>query len=300
MHAIVLHNDKLVPLEQVRLSPGQGGLLSGWGLFTTLRVYDGHPFAFERHWKRLETDASRVQLPFHFEGEQVHSRLYDLLEANGVVQGAVRIYFVFNRTGFWSSEEAFPEVDLIMYSGDLPTYAEAASLAIMEHGRYTAAPLIGTKVISWLQNVWSLDQARRRGFDEVILLNERGEVAECTAANIFCVQQGKVSTPPLSSGCLAGVTRAVLLEVSAQAGIEIRERVLQPEELQQAEEVFISSTTRELLPVRRIENHDVPVVARPVSRRLEKAFSQYVAEYIAGCERTRPRQTVGRRGASGS
>lgn len=298
MHPIVFHNNQLVPMERARLSPGQGGLLSGWGLFTTLRIYDGHPFAFERHWKRLETDAHRIQMPLPYDREPVRQHLYGLLEANHVSQGAARIYFVFNRTGFWSSDEPFPEVDLIMYSAGLPTYSEAACLSIAEHGRYSASSLAGTKVISWLANVWSLDQARRRGFDEVILLNERGEVAECTAANVFCAIGGQVLTPPLSSGCLAGVTRSVLLEIAPRAGIEMREQVLRPEDLRKAEEIFISSTTRELLPVRRIENHDVPVVDGSVTKRLEKAFTECVTEYIAGCESTGTQASLRGREAS--
>lgn len=287
MHSFVFHNDRLLPMDKVRLSPGQGGLLSGWGLFTTLRIYNGHPFAFERHWRRLESDAQRTHVPFRFTREEVREHLYRLLEANRVVEGAARVYVVFNRTGFWSSDEPFPEVDLIMYSSGLPTYSESACLGLMEHGRYSAAPLSGTKVTSWLANVWSLDEARRRGFDEVLLLNERGEVAECTAANVFCVRAGKVWTPPLASGCLAGVTRGVLLEVAPKAGVELREQVLRLEDFQQAQEVFISSTTRELLPVRRIENHDISVVAGPVTQLLQKAFSEYVREYIATCERAR-------------
>ncbi len=124
---------------------------------------------------------------------------------------------------------------------------------------------------------WNLYEAQQRGFDEVVLLNERGEVTECTAANIFCVRARKVFTPPLSSGCLEGVTRAVLLEISQSAGASIEERVQRPEDLFSADEVLISSTNRSLLAVGEIEAQRIPAAPGPMTQKLEKAFAAYVA-----------------------
>lgn len=280
MHELVFHNDRIVPLGQARLSPGQAGLLSGWGLFTTLRLYDGKPFAFERHWQRLSRDAARIDLPFEFSAERVRAGLLELAHANRARDGAARLYFIYNKFGYWHGDEPMPQVDLLMYTADLPRREGKARLAIEEHGRYTAHPLTGTKVISWLQNVWALERARRRGFDDALLLNERGEVAECTAANVFCVRGGRVETPPLSSGCLAGVSREVLLEIGPEAGLPIAERPLALQELLSAEEVFITSTTREVQPVAQIEDHKLAEAPGPVTARLARAFSQYVARYL--------------------
>lgn len=281
IHRYVYHNDKLVPIEQVRLSPGQVGLLSGWGLFTTLRIFDGEPFAFERHWRRLQKDAEHTRLPFPFDGERVRGQLAELLRANQVAQGTARIYCIYNRVGFWTSEESFPEVDLILYTAGLPTYREPVRLALGPQGRHAASPLAGVKTTSWLNNVWSLQEAQQRGFDEVVLLNERGEVSECTAANIFCVKVGRVFTPPLSSGCLEGVTRAVLMEIGPGAGAPIEERALRPEDLFAADEVFIASTNRSVLAVGEIEERKTPVAPGPVTRTLEQAFAAYVTDYLA-------------------
>jgi len=281
MHKFVFHNDRILPLSEVRLSPGQAGLLSGWGIFTTMRIYDGRAFAFERHWKRLRTDAGRIQLPFDFEAEAVRANLCQLIRANNVQDGCVRVYFVHNKVGIWGSGEAMPVTDLIMYTSDRPVRVGPTDLAVQAHGRHAAHPLCGAKVTSWLENMWSLEQAHQRGFEEVILLNERGEVAECTAANIFCVRDGAVQTPPLSSGCLPGVTREVLLEVASQQGVLIQEKPLTLQELQQAREVFITSTTREVQPVRRIEEHRVPLVPGPLTASLAQAFSDCVRRYFA-------------------
>jgi branched-chain amino acid aminotransferase len=280
IHRSIFHNDRLSPIEEVRLSPGQAGLLNGWGLFTTIRIYEGIPFAFERHWKRLVRDAERTHCPFPYKSETVREQLGEVLRANRVKEGCARIYAIYNQVGFWRSDENFPAVDLIIYSADLPTYSERARLGLRENGRHAASPLAGVKVTSWLNNVWSLYEAQRAGFDEVVLLNERGEVAECTAANIFCVKGGKVSTPPLASGCLEGVTRGVLLETGAGAGVPVEERVLVPQDLFGADEVFISSTNRNLLPVSEIEGRKIGSGAVPVVEKLEGVFAAYVREYI--------------------
>ncbi len=281
IHRHVFHNDRILPIEQVRLSPGQAGLLCGWGLFTTLRIFDGEAFAFERHWRRLEKDAARTRLPFPFDAARVRMHLREMLRANQTREGTARIYILYNQVGFWQSDESFPQVDLLLYSAGLPAYREPARLCVREHGRHAASPLAGVKVTSWLNNVWNLAEAQHRGFDEVVLLNERGEVAECTAANIFCARGGKVLTPPLNSGCLEGVTRSVLLEIGSDAGVPIVEHTLRPEDLYAADEVFISSTNRSLLAVGEIEGHKIAAAPGSIAQALERAFAAYVAEYIA-------------------
>ena len=282
IHHFVFHNDRVLPVEAVRLSPGQAGLLNGWGLFTTIRIHDGIPFAFERHWSRLERDAERSRCPFPFVAETVRDQLAMLLQANTVREGAARIYAIYNQVGFWRSAENFPRVDLLLCSADLPSYREPSRLGLREFGRYAASPLAGVKVLSWLDNVWNYYEAQQAGFDEVVLLNERGEVAECTAANIFCVRGGRVATPPLNSGCLSGITRSVLLEIGASVGVEVKEAVLRPDDLYAADEVFISSTNRSMLGVSEINGHQIASAPGPVTLKMENAFGEYVKRYIAG------------------
>lgn len=280
IHRFVFHNDRVRPVDEVRLSPGQAGLLNGWGLFTTIRIVEGVPFAFERHWQRLSRDAQRTHCPLPFEADLVRAHLGEILSANHVREGCARIYVINNQSGFWRSNEDFPTVDLLLCSADLPPYRDPVRLGLREHGRHAASPLAGTKVTSWLPNVWSLYEAQQAGLDEVILLNERGEVAECTAANIFCAQGGRVVTPPLSSGCLEGVTRAVILEIGSQVGVPVEERTLYPEDLYAADEVFVSSTNRNVIAASAVNGHRVAAVPGPVVQKLEKAIVSYVREYV--------------------
>jgi branched-chain amino acid aminotransferase len=281
IHRHVFHNDRIVPIEHTRLSPGQGGLLNGWGIFTTMRIFQSEAFAFEHHWRRLEKDAGRIRLPFPFDPAQVRRHLGALLNTNQVVEGTARIYMVYNRVGFWQSDETMPQVDLLLCTAGLPAHPELARLGIAEHGRHAAAPLAGVKVTSWLNNVWHLAEAQKQGWTEVVLLNERGEVAECTTANIFSVKNGRVATPPLSSGCLEGVTRSVLFEIAPRSGVPMIEQTLTPEDLYAADEVFITSTNRSLLGVSEIAGHKYAAAPGPIGQKLELAFATAVRDYVA-------------------
>jgi branched-chain amino acid aminotransferase len=281
IHRHVFHNDSLQPIENVRLSPGQAGLTCGWGIFTTLRISRGEAFAYERHWRRLEKDAAIIRLPILYTAAKVRVNLHEVIRANKVSEGSARVYLVYNSVGFWQSEEQRPLVDLIIYSAPLPEYREPIRLGLREHGRHAASPLAGVKSISWLPNVWAVTEAQKEGFDEVVRLNERSEIAECTAANIFAVRNGKVYTPPLNSGCLEGVTRGILFEIAPEAGIPVVEQALRPDDLYSADEVFITSTNRSLLGVCEIAGHKFPAAPGPIAQKLEQAFGAAMLDYVA-------------------
>ena len=280
IHRNVFHNESLLPIDKVRLSPGQAGLICGWGLFTTLRIARGEAFAYERHWRRLEKDAAIIRLPMPYSSAKVRLYLHEVIRANQVTEGCARIYLVYNQVGFWQSDEKHPEVDLIIYTAPLPQYREPVRLAVRAQGRHAASPLAGVKSISWLQNVWAVAEAQKEGFDEVVLLNERGEIAECTAANIFAVKNGKVFTPPLNSGCLEGVTRGILFEIAPEAGVAVVEQALHPEDLYSADEVFISSTNRNLIGVGEIAGNKIATAPGPITHQLNDLFDAYVADYV--------------------
>jgi branched-chain amino acid aminotransferase len=280
IHPNVFHNDALLPIEKARLSPGQAGLICGWGIFTTLRISRGEAFAYERHWRRLEKDATITRIPMPYTAAKVRVHLHEVIRANKVTEGSARIYLVYNTVGFWQSDEKYPQVDLIIYTAGLPEHRDTVRLAIREHGRHAASPLAGVKTISWLNNVWAIAEAAKEGFDEVVMLNERGEVTECTSANIFVVRGEKVLTPPLNSGCLEGVTRGILMEIAPEAGVSVLEQSLRPEDLHSADEVFISSTNRNLISAGEIAGTKLPAPG-PVCERLNELFDAYVTDYVS-------------------
>ena len=276
MHPLVLYNDRLAPASERIFAPGQIGLLSGWGVFTTLRIYDGVPFAFERHWARMQKDAALLHVPLTQDRDQTRQRIGELIRANQAENSVARVCVVRNQGGFWEGPGISTAADLIVLTAGVKTWAPTVRLTVARNARHAASTFAGAKILSWAYNLTWVEEAQSRGFDEVILLNEREEVAECTSANIFAVLDGATCTPPLSSGGLPGVTRNVLLEEIG--GIE--ERVLRLEDLYRAEEVFITSTTRELLPVSGIDGRALPAGGARRAR-LQQAFTENVRRYTA-------------------
>src|ERR1700683_3335160 len=253
MHRFVLHNGNILDAHEQILSAGQVGLLNGWGVFSTLRVAEGVLFAFERHWDRMLRDAAKVHVPSPQDPAQLKSELLRLIEANSAWNATLRVVVVRNRGGMFEGPDQERDFDLLAFTKDMNPWGSSVRLAMKPHGRYAQNEFSGCKILSWSHNLTWYEEAQRRGFDEVVLLNERGEVSECTSANIFAAQGGEVSTPPLDSGCLPGVTRELLLDVVRVPGISVVERTLTPGDLERADQVFITSTTRDLLPVVFIE-----------------------------------------------
>jgi branched-chain amino acid aminotransferase len=279
IHRYVLHNGGIREANEPILSPGQIGLLSGWGVFSTLQVVEGVPFAFERHWARMSRDAAVFHVPMPDDPDRLRGLLLDLIAANRARNSTLRLVVVRNGGGKWAgpSTAAF---DTIALTADPAAWGEGAKLTYVAQARHAACPFAGNKVLSWAMNLTWFESAQARGFDEAILLNERGEVSECTSANIFAAKGAEVWTPPLSSGCLPGITREVVLRETAASGVKVVERPITPEELEASDEVFITSTTRNLLPVLEIEGRKIR--RRGAARTaLQKAFSDYVSRYIA-------------------
>jgi branched-chain amino acid aminotransferase len=280
MHRFILHNDEICEASAKVLCPGQVGVLAGWGVFSTLKVSEGVLFAFERHWARMTKDAVLLRVPFPKEPDSLHKRLLQLIQANQAFNATLRVAVIRNRGGIWEGPGNQRDFDLIGLTTGLKKWGEGVKLTVQPQARHSGCGFAGTKILSWSMNLAWLEQAQEKGYDEVILLNERGEVSECTSANVFVVEGGKVWTPPLDSGCLPGVTREVLLETIRVPGIEIGEKPLAPAHLEKADEVFITSTTRDLLPVLTVEGLKIRPPGR-VQAALLDAFRKYTAAYVA-------------------
>ena len=279
MHRFLLHNDDVLDAHQKSLSAGQVGLLSGWGVFSTMRIADGVLFAFERHWERMQRDAAKMHVPFPDDPSWLKTRLLRLVEANSAWNATLRAIVVRNHGGLWEGPDLARDSDLIAFTADVNPWGTSVRLMVKPHARHAENEFAGTKILSWAQNLTWYEEAHERGFDEAILLNERGEVSECTSANIFAVRGHEVWTPPLNSGCLPGVTRAVLLEEIRIPGVSMLERTLMPQDLEQADQVFISSSTRDFLPVSFIEGLNVRTEGSLLEE-LSKRFENYRKNYV--------------------
>jgi branched-chain amino acid aminotransferase len=232
------------------LSPGQIGFLNGWGVFSTLRVAQGVLFAFERHYARLRRDAELLHVPFPYSSDELQAALLSLVEVNNAQEAVLRVAVIRNKGGMFEAPGLERECELIAFTAELKNWGTGARLKSVSHARFGASPFAGTKTASWSHNLTLLEKAQEQGFDECLLLNEHGHLSECTSANLFIVRGRKVMTPPLdTSGCLPGVTRAILLDEITLEGIEIGERELTLKDLEDSDMTFLTSTTRDLLPV---------------------------------------------------
>lgn len=267
--------------SDIQLSPFQTGLLTGWGLFSTLRIYDGVPFALEAHWERLRRDGHRLHVELDELWDEAQAGFAAVVTANAngdaPLNAVARIYLIRNHGGLLDVPGR-RATDLLIITRDLRSWGASAALRVQPHGRDSQAPLAGTKTLTWAHNLVLVEEANAQGFDDLILLNERGDVAECTAANIFVAGQDGLATPPISSGALPGVSRQVLLESGPRHGLKIEERALTEQDLYGADEVFITSSTREVQPVARI--NDTKIALGPIAGRVEEIFQKEIAAYV--------------------
>ncbi len=273
----MLHNGEVREASEKLVSPGQVGLLNGWGVFSTVRVSDGVLFEWPRHWARIVKDAKLMRVPLPESSEWLEESLLKLVDANQAQNATLRFVVIRNKGGAWEGPGVTRPFDVVAFTTGLNDWGSSVRLGVVPDARHAGSKYSGTKVASWSFNLNWYEEAHERGFDEVILLNEHGNVAECTSANLFAVFGNQLVTTPLSSGCLPGITRALLLEHNAGMAIE---KDLTLADLERADELFITSTTRDLLPVREIEGIQV-TTGHAVRDRLQTAFSKYIQDYVA-------------------
>ena len=278
LHPFVLHNDDIRGASDPIFSAGQVGTLMGWGVFTTFRVTRGGLFAYERHWARMKRDAELLRVPFPSDPEWVRERLLRLVNANACPNATMRVCIVKNTGTVFSGPSVERSFDLVAMTTDLANWGNSVRLGVVPNGRFSASPYSRTKVLSWAFNLNWYQEAHERGFDEVVLLNERGEVSECTSANIFAVFGEKVYTPPLDAGCLPGITREILLTDLPLRDLQISERRLNLTALENADEVFITSSTRDVLPVAEVEGLRIKA-GHVIGDRIKQQFRSYIDEY---------------------
>ena len=280
IHRFIFHNGRIQEASEASLYAGQLGLLSGWGIFTTLRIVDGMPFAWERHWARMSRDAKLLNVEMPPDPAKLEQELIGLVERNSAPDCTMRVVVVRNTRGFWEGPGTGRASDVIALTATSKEWGDAVRLTVQPGARYAASDFTRAKVLSWGANLRWAERAQEQGFDEVILLNEHGRVAECTSANVLGAFGDEVVTPPLSEGCLPGVTREVILQEVHLPGLRMAERTLTVDDLRRADEVFITSTTRGLKPVVEIAGTKLPG-RTAVCARLVEAFNAYLQEDIA-------------------
>jgi branched-chain amino acid aminotransferase len=264
LRGAVYVNGSIKPASEAVVPVYDHGFLYGEGVYETLRTYNRVPFLYDRHMARLRASSARIHLDVPFSDIDLAGWIDDTVAAAGDMREAyIRILFTrgVGELNYDPRSTPDPTTVIIVKPLDEPparVFNDGINIClvpVLRNHPGSVNPLI--KANNLLNNALAMQEANRRGGEEGLMCNYRGELSECSQANFFMVRGGVVLTPPSEAGLLEGITRAFLFEVGKDSGLEVREEVLYPKDLETAEEAFITSTTRELSPVTSIDGKPV-------------------------------------------
>jgi len=259
----VWFNGRIEDSEKPLISLADPALLYGYGLFETILVYDGRPILWEEHIARMIKSAKEFQIDIPFNPNSLLQGLDDLIQLNGIKHGSIRITVSGSGNIFMTCKQGRP------YDDNL--YKEGVSLTIAKENRVDSkAWLINHKTTSYMEKLLIKRQQVAAGFFDAILLNEKGNVAECCVSNVFCIKDEVVYTPPTSSGILPGVVRALICELLLRDGyFELKEMDFTLEFLTSSQEVFLTNSLMGIMTVKNIDNYSFAVTGKVTEKIME-------------------------------
>jgi branched-chain amino acid aminotransferase len=287
---VVNVNGRIADGREASIPVFDHGFLYGEGVYETLRTYKGRPFLYDRHMRRLRTSAEMIRLSVPLTDSELADRIEATIAAAAPswpsgTEAYIRVLLTRGVGELTYDPAACPTPSLVLIVKPLPVVPEvhfeqgvAVSLVdIIRNHPESVNPLI--KSNNLLNNALAMQEAIRRGSFEAIMRNYRGDLTECTQSNLFVVRAGAALTPPLRAGLLAGITREFLFEIGAGIGIAVRDAVLRDSDLFGADEAFMTGTTREILPIVRVDGRTIGAgVPGPITRRLLDAFRKRALE----------------------
>jgi aminodeoxychorismate lyase len=282
MHPVIYLNKVMLEATKARVAPVSSAMLYGRGVFTTVAIYNGKPFLWPQHWDRLKDHADRLNIDCAGANERnVGEAVRKLVAVNQVKDGRARVILLArsDRDVWRAKKESTRKTDLLIMTSEAQKIsALGLSLAVSPYRSNTFSPLAGIKSLNYLDHVLSWEEAQAREFDEAVMLNERGEIVSATTANIFWLREGTIHTPALSTGALAGVTRAAVIELAAKQFIPVIEGVYELADLTEADEIFLTSASYGVAPVTTFDFRRYSIAAESVSVRLATALKKLASE----------------------
>jgi branched-chain amino acid aminotransferase len=248
-------NDELVSIEDAKISVLDHGFTVADGVFETLLVTDGNVFALDRHLTRLAKSAAGLGISPP-NSSQISKGITQVLEKNQKIDfGRIRVTLT-SGSGPLGSDRTASESTLVISLAEQPAWPESTTILLVPWTRNENSPLAGLKTTSYAENVYALAAAKEHGFSEAIFCDTSGRLCEGTGSNIFFVKDQIIITPSVESGLLRGITRDLVIESARDAGFAVIERDVDPLELWQSEEVFITSSTRDIHSVTELAKLD--------------------------------------------
>lgn len=284
MKNYVYLKDKILPASEAKISIFDHGFLYGDGIYETLRVYDGVVFMLDEHLQRLFRSASLISLNIPKNFSEIKIALYDLLRANNLFNAYVRITISRGVGPIGLDPELCKEPTFIIIAEEFKSYPksfyEEGIKLIIANTRRNIKEALNPQIksLNFLNNILAKIEAKKADAYEAIMLNASGYLAEGTISNIFFYSEDILCTPSVDCGILDGITRSLVIDLAIKNGIEVKEGFFLPESLYGASEVFITNTTMEVMPVRRVNNTKYQI--GEVSRLLLKKYRQEVNNYV--------------------
>ena len=269
-------NGEFVQEFDARVSVFDHGLLTGDGVFETLIAYDNNPFAYTRHYRRLERSAKAFNLNVP-DINLIRNACVKVLDSSSIFPARLRITIT-GGVAPLGSEKGRSEENVIIASNIAPVQPDFSDVITVSFPRNEHGALSGLKTTSYGENVIALAQAHSMGAKEAIFGNVSGNLCEGTGSNIFVSYQGKLITPPLSSGCLAGVTRSLVIDICERLQISVLEENIKIDFLENVEFAFLTSTLREVQPIETINGIKLPVVLNSTVQNIKDEFKSLIAE----------------------
>lgn len=267
-------NGALVEAEQPSIAAIDHGVTVGDGVFETCKVVDGVPFAVSRHLGRMDRSLSGLGLPAASH-DRIREGIAAVLEGVAFPFGRLR-WTLTGGLGPLGSDRHTSDLTYVVTTGPAEPPPPTVSIATVPWVRNERSATAGLKTTSYADNVVALAEAKRRGAVEAVFANTRGELCEGTGSNIFVVLDGCVWTPPLDSGCLAGISRELVLEWARAGGVQVREESLPLSVLESCDEIFLTSSLKDIRPVTRSDDRDLAV--GPVTASLIEIWAAREAE----------------------
>lgn len=250
---VVFINGSMVPKEDAKVSVFDRGFLYGDGVFETVRIYDGKPFMIDEHVTRLLQGLKTVRFQKLPAGLKVHSE--KVIEANSVKNGVMRIEVTRGEMPTNESTVVITARETIPYAEEL--YNKGFRAIISRIRKDHRSPICNIKSANFLIFILAKDEAADAGVDEAILLNNEGFIAEGSVSNLFILKGDNLFTPSLESGILPGITRQVVIKVSEEMGLKVKELKIRPEELYDADEAFLTNSLMEVMPLVEVDKRPV-------------------------------------------
>ena len=256
-------NGELLEKDEAKISVFDHGLLYGDGVFEGMRSYGGKVFRLEQHLDRLWNSAQAIWLEIPLSREEMAAAVSQTLAANGIKDGYIRLVVTRGVGTLGLDPNRCSQPQIIIITDKIELYPEdfyRNGLEIVTAStlrNHPAALNPRIKSLNYLNNILAKIEGLKAGCIEALMLNHKGEVAECTGDNIFLVRDGVLQTPPLDAGILEGITRDAVIELAGEANIEVREMSLTRHDVYIADECFLTGSAAEVIPVVKIDSRTI-------------------------------------------